>query len=193
MHCSSYVLYSITFLFRGMHCKEHIIYNYSTVVHGTVTFLDVTGLSGFSKGTWYFTRVNDSCYEIFGAEDALTTLCSVYYHINHTEPSEILSSCPSYFNHTCNLTSLSLYNITPHAPTTYKLVKNTDDRKTNVTFYNLQIKSVVNVLPSEAHSASRGSLYNTPIIATIILILVIIVIMYMQSHHKDHERIQYTR
>ncbi|APT39921.1 Rh07 [macacine betaherpesvirus 3] len=192
MRCSSYVLYSITFLFREMCYTKHIIYNYSTVAGGTVTFFDVTGYSGFTKGTWYFQPVNDSCFNTFVRNDAFTKLCGVYYQINYTDLSTIIESCQTYFNHTCNLTSLSLHNITPQAPTTYKLVKNTVTRKQDITFYNLQIISIENVLPSQANYASRGSLYNTPIIATVILIIVITVIVYMQYHHKDHERIPYT-
>ncbi|AKT72762.1 elongated Cy07 [Cynomolgus cytomegalovirus] len=186
-HYSSYVCYSIIFMFRDSSCSEDIFYNYSAVTGGSVTFFDVTGLNGFAKGTWYFLPANDSCYRTLLTNDALAKLCSIYYHIELADLITTTSSCPTYFNHTCNITSLSLYNISDKAPTSYKLVKNTDRGIKNVTYYNLHIVLLDNEFPSQqAHlTRPRDSPYNTPIIVIVVLLIVIIAIVYMQYSHKE--------
>ncbi len=94
-------------------------------IGGTVTFIDlnVTENTQFNMGVWYI--VNDHC-NWMEFKPIMCKLCEVDY--NAEENHQITQYPPSSyyketFNHTCNLTSMYLYNITEQTPTTFKFVK----------------------------------------------------------------------
>ncbi|QQL09640.1 RL11 Family [Baboon cytomegalovirus] len=123
-----------------MKASSHI---YSIEAGDNVTFVDESYSDSFFMGMWFFNITKPSpCYSSIQQNAKLNELCQIYYGNTYypVQQFNLNEHCKTYFNYTCNETSLHLYNISENAPTTYWLQKLGRPQK-NITFYYLNITS----------------------------------------------------
>ncbi|QQL09817.1 RL11 Family [Baboon cytomegalovirus] len=162
-------------------------------VGGSVTFVDlnVTENTQFHVGRWYIAGHNCNLMLLKPIE---CKLCEVDYDAQDGHKINQYTLSKYYketFNHTCNLTTLHLYNITTETPTTYKFVKEKTSNQTY--FYYLNITTCRNsphqtssLAPiTEKHTNTEHATFIVPVIISVVIALVAGCLYYRYTKKKN--------
>ncbi|APT39747.1 elongated Cy06 [Cynomolgus cytomegalovirus] len=177
------------------------IHTYAVPIGGNVTLSDFTNdITHYILGTWYFTSSLGMCQIDISDNDRHRKLCNIFYAQKECETLTLWSACKLAIQHSCNMTTLTIYNVKHYTPKDYTLKKRHRNSTETTQYYRIQLvlpttqipkTNTVIFPPPENPGAltSANSSYTTTIIVTGVLsiLLVILVLMYCYKNKSPSQ------
>ncbi|QQL10875.1 Rh06 [macacine betaherpesvirus 3] len=169
-------------------------HTYAVPIGGNVTLSDFTNdITHYTLGIWYFTSSSGMCQIDISDNDRHRKLCNIYYARKECTTLSLRSACKLAIQHSCNMTTLTIYNVKDYTPKDYTLKKRHTNSTETTQYYRIQLVFPTTQIPktntvvypppppeNPGASTSDNSSYTTTIVVTGVLAMLfaMIVLLY---------------